>query len=287
MWSWDVVVGQINHVGVKHHPQLLQCFDANFQFWMAWKTTTTTTTTTPDHHHLIENNTQDWETAQEKFSACQRRSDDDETDPSHSFQQLKNYPSKKSGNNYSCWDNWNRRRWRRRKEGKKGKVGSHDTNQGLWWLAASDHGLQSPCFSLQMHYSFADWGLIYNSKELWPCCRLSFIYAWHACMQAQKLKNVCSNQYSQQLSSVVVWLLAGWLADKQTAERKKLLFNIAAIRLHLHLHLHLLHLLLQHHQHHQHHHVFFFFFFFFFLLHKSPPLVLWCSKSPNFCWQQI
>jgi hypothetical protein len=28
------------------------------------------------------------------FSACQRRSDD-ETDPSHSFQQLKNYPSKK------------------------------------------------------------------------------------------------------------------------------------------------------------------------------------------------
>ncbi len=47
----------------------------------------------------------------------------------------------------------------------------------------------------------------------------SFIYAWHACMQAQKLKNVCSNQYSQQLSSVVVWLLAGWLTNKLLKER--------------------------------------------------------------------
>lgn len=54
-----------------------------------------------------------------------------------------------------------------------------------------------------------------------------FIYAW-PCMQAQKLNLCACNQYSQQLSSVVVWiacLLAGWLTNKQIAERNKLLFT--------------------------------------------------------------
>jgi hypothetical protein len=49
--------------------------------------------------------------------------------------------------------------------------------------------------------------------------------AMHA---STKIKNcVHAIKFSQQLSSVVVWiacLLAGWLADKQIAERNKLLF---------------------------------------------------------------
>jgi len=84
------------------------------------------------------------------------------------------------------------------------------------------------------------------------------------------------NQYSQQLSSVVVWiacLLACWLADKQIAERNKLLFLTLQ-------QLDYIFIFFVHH--HQHHHVFFFFFFFFFCTNLLL-LSLWVLKNlPTF-----